>query len=126
MKYPTLLIIDDSRELLENTAELLEVNRFHSLTANNGEQGIKIAGEIYPHLILCDIMMPDIDGYAVLYTLKKNPKTADIPFIFLTARSEKRDMKKGLEAGANGYLIKPFTTDALIQAVTKLLKKIKA
>lgn len=127
MDTATMLIIDDNLELLENTAEVLQVNGYRVISAYNGEQGIKMAKEGYPDLILCDIMMRVVDGYDVLSAVRRDRKASKIPFVFLTAKAEKTDIKKGLEAGADGYLVKPYTMDALMKIVSNtLLNKVKA
>ena len=125
MESTTILIIDDNLELLENTAEVLQVNGYKVITAQNGEDGIRLAKGERPHLILCDIMMRVVDGYDVLSAVKKDEHAAKVPFVFLTAKAEKKDVKKGLDAGASGYLVKPYTMDALISIVSNTLKKVK-
>lgn len=125
MNKATILIIDDNLELLENTAEVLQVNGYRVIAAHNGEQGIKLAKENRPDLILCDIMMRVIDGYDVLSAIRKDTAASKTPFVFLTARAEKTDIKKGLEAGANAYLVKPYTMDALMSVIATTLRKIR-
>ena len=104
----TLLIIEDNEDIRESTAEILELAGYTVLKAENGKKGVELAQAHLPDLILCDIMMPELDGYGVLYLLNKNPETATIPFIFLTAKTERVDMRKGMEMGADDYLTKPF------------------
>src|SRR4051812_33462814 len=103
-----ILLIEDSREMRENTAEILELANYNVITAANGKIGVEYAVKELPDLIICDIMMPELDGYGVLYMLGKNPATASIPFIFLTAKAEKTDLRKGMSMGADDYLTKPF------------------
>ena len=104
----TILIIEDNTDIRESTAEILELAGYTTLTAENGKIGVEMAQKQSPSLIICDIMMPELDGYGVLYLLSKSPETAVIPLIFLTAKSERIDMRKGMEMGADDYLTKPF------------------
>lgn len=118
-----ILIIEDNLEVRENTAEILELAGYKVFTAENGKVGVEVAIEEKPDLILCDIMMPVLDGYGVLHLLTKNPETAAIPFIFLTAKAEKSDYQKGMGMGADGYIAKPFDDTELLNAVETRLKK---
>ncbi|SMO66012.1 response regulator [Solitalea koreensis] len=118
-----VLLIEDHKEVRENTAEILELSNYTVLTADNGKTGVEIALKELPDLIICDIMMPILDGYGVLHLLGKNKETASIPFIFLTAKSEKGDFRKGMELGADDYLTKPFDDLDLLKAVETRLKK---
>ena len=102
-----ILLIEDNPEMRENTAEILEFAGYQVSAAVNGREGIQKAREENPDLILCDIMMPEMDGYAVLFLLNKDPKTAGVPFIFLTAKADKSEMRKGMNLGADDYLTKP-------------------
>lgn len=119
----TILLIEDNLEMRENTAEILELANYNVITAVNGKEGVKMATEKKPHLIICDIMMPELDGYGVLHMLSKNNETAGIPFIFLTAKAEKGDYRKGMSMGADDYLTKPFDDTELLHAVETRLKK---
>ena len=119
----TLLLIEDNLEVRENTAEILELAGYKVLTAENGKEGVRMAQEAIPRLIICDIMMPELDGYGVLHILSKNPKTASIPFIFLTAKAEKSDFRKGMNLGADDYIIKPFDEVDLMNTIESRLKK---
>ncbi|MBD0286159.1 MAG: response regulator [Flavisolibacter sp.] len=119
----TILVIDDNNDLRENTAEILELAGYKTLTAENGKRGVDIALKEKPSLIVCDIMMPELDGYGVLHLLKKNPDTQYIPFIFLTAKTERSDFRKGMEMGADDYVTKPFEDIELLNAVEVRLKK---
>jgi CheY-like chemotaxis protein len=94
-----ILLIEDNTEVRENTAEILELADYTVFTAANGKIGVELAKREMPDLIICDIMMPELDGYGVLHVLSKNPATASIPFIFLTAKSEKDDFRKGMNLG---------------------------
>lgn len=118
-----ILIIEDHPDVRENTAEILELSGYEVQTAENGKVGIRKANEERPDLILCDIMMPELDGYGVLRILGKNPKTNTIPFIFLTAKAEKEDFRKGMQLGADDYLTKPFGDVELLDAVELRLRK---
>lgn len=119
----TILIIEDNVEMCENIADILKLGNYDVLTANNGKDGVKLALSKLPDLILCDIMMPGLDGYGVLYVLGKNETTSDIPFIFLTAKSEKADFRKGMGMGADDYLVKPFEGMELLETVEMRLKR---
>jgi CRP/FNR family transcriptional regulator, polysaccharide utilization system transcription regulator len=119
----TILLIEDNQEVRENTAEILELASYKVLTAENGKIGVDLAKNKLPDLIICDVMMPELDGYGVLHVLSKNPQTAGIPFIFLTAKAEREDMRKGMNLGADDYLTKPFDDLELLDAVEIRLKK---
>ncbi len=119
----TILIIEDNLEVRENTAEILALAQYKVFTAENGKIGVETAIREKPDLIICDIMMPILDGYGVLHLLTKNIETATIPFIFLTAKSEKSDYRKGMELGADDYITKPFDDTQLLNAVEVRLKK---
>jgi CRP-like cAMP-binding protein/CheY-like chemotaxis protein len=118
-----VLIIEDNDDIRENIVEILELADFRVLQAANGKIGVDLAIKNKPDIILCDIMMPDLDGYGVLYMLNKNPETAAIPFIFLTAKAERVDLRKGMEMGADDYLTKPFDDIELLNAIETRLKK---
>jgi CRP/FNR family transcriptional regulator, polysaccharide utilization system transcription regulator len=122
----TILLIEDNLEVRENTAEILELAGYKVDTAENGKIGVEKALATKPDLIVCDIMMPVLDGYGVLHMLSKQPTTAAIPFIFLTARAERLDMRKGMEMGADDYLTKPFDDIELLNAIESRLKKTDA
>lgn len=119
----TVLIIEDNEDIRESTAEILELAGYLVLKAGNGKTGVELAQAHRPDLVLCDIMMPELDGYGVLYLLGKNPDTASIPFIFLTAKAERTDMRKGMEMGADDYLTKPFDDVELMNAIESRLNK---
>lgn len=122
----TILIIEDNDDIRENIVEILELAGFQIQQASNGKMGVDLAIQHKPALILCDIMMPELDGYGVLYILNKNPDTVHIPFIFLTARAERLDLRKGMEMGADDYLTKPFDDLELLNAIDIRLKKQEA
>src|ERR1700689_5120819 len=118
-----LLVIDDHDDIRENIAEILTLAGYEVFTASNGKRGVEIALKEKPELIICDIMMPELDGYGVLHLLRKNEATLETPFIFLTAKSEKADFRKGMEMGADDYLTKPFDGIELLTAIEVRLKK---
>lgn len=118
-----VLIIEDNDDIREGTAEVLDLAGYETFTAKHGKIGVDLALKHLPDVILCDIMMPELDGYGVLYLLHKNPKTASIPFIFITAKTERADMRKGMEMGADDYLTKPFDDLELFKAIESRFKK---
>jgi len=118
-----ILIIEDNAEIRENTSEILALANYEVLTAENGKIGVDIAQREKPDLIICDIMMPELDGYGVLHILSKKTETAAIPFIFLTAKTEKSDIRKGMLLGADDYLTKPFDDTELLNTIEARLKK---
>lgn len=118
-----IVLIEDNLEMRENTAEILELANYEVHTAENGKKGVSLAREIIPDLIVCDIMMPELDGYGVLYMLSKDEQTKGIPFIFLTAKAEKSDFRKGMNMGADDYLTKPYEEMELLNAVESRIKR---
>ena len=118
-----ILTIEDEQDILDIICEVLIENNFEVIEANNPQIGIQLAIDHTPDLIICDVIMPEMNGYEILNQLRQNPMTEVIPFIFLTAKTEKRDMRQGMELGADDYLTKPFTIDELLQAVKTCLKK---
>lgn len=118
-----VLIIEDNNDIRESTAEILNLAGYETFTAKNGKDGVDLALKHLPDIILCDIMMPELDGYGVLYLLNKNATTANIPFIFITAKTERADMRKGMEMGADDYLTKPFDDIELFKAIESRFKK---
>ncbi|MBL7696898.1 MAG: response regulator [Chitinophagaceae bacterium] len=119
----TILVIEDNNEIRENTAEILQLAGYKTFTAENGKTGVETALRETPDLIVCDIMMPVLDGYGVLHLLNKNDTTKNIPFIFLSAKSERTDLRKGMEMGADDYITKPFEEIELLNAIEVRLKK---
>ena len=119
----TILLIEDNQEVRENTAEILELSDYHVITAENGKVGVELARRELPDLIICDVMMPELDGFGVLHVLSKNITTASIPFIFLTAKAEREDLRKGMNLGADDYLTRPFDDVQLLDAIEIRLKK---
>lgn len=118
-----VLVIEDNNEICENIVEILELADYEVIVAKNGKEGVSMATKNLPDVILCDIMMPELDGYGVLYLLNKNPETNTIPFIFITSKSERLDLRKGMEMGADDYLTKPFGRLELLNAIEIRLKK---
>lgn len=118
-----ILVIDDNTDIRENTAEILSLAGYETFTAENGKKGVELAVKESPDLIVCDIMMPELDGYGVLHMLKKNNNTLHIPFIFLTAKTERTDFRKGMELGADDYITKPFDDLELLTAIETRFKK---
>mgnify|MGYP005837368011 CR=1 FL=1 len=121
----TICIIEDHDDVRENIVEILELAGYRVIHAASGKIGVSMIFEHLPDLIICDIMMPELDGFGVLKILSSNPKTSNIPFIFLTAKTEKSDFRKGMALGANDYLTKPFDDIELLEAVEVRLKKYK-
>src|SRR6187402_1165342 len=118
-----ILLIEDNLEVRENTSEILVLANYNVITAENGKMGVELAQTAKPDLIICDIMMPELDGYGVLHILSKKAETAGIPFIFLTAKTEKTDIRKGMNLGADDYLTKPFDDTDLLNAIEARLQK---
>jgi CRP-like cAMP-binding protein/CheY-like chemotaxis protein len=118
-----VLIIEDNDDIRENVIEILELAGYNVDAAANGKAGVELALAGVPDIILCDIMMPEMDGYGVLYLLSKRPETIAVPFIFLTAKAEHFDRRKGMELGADDYLTKPFDDMELLTAIESRLKK---
>lgn len=123
MKKTSILIIEDNDDIRESTTEILELANYQVYHADNGKTGVELAIKHLPDIILCDIMMPELDGYGVLFLLGKTPETSTIPFIFLTAKAERVDMRKGMEMGADDYLTKPFDDVELLNAIESRLQK---
>ena len=118
-----ILIIEDHDEIRANVVEILEMAQYTVIEAENGKIGVEMALKHIPDIILCDIMMPELDGYGVLYMLNKHTETVGIPFIFLTAKAEHADLRKGMELGADDYLVKPFDDMELLNAIDIRLRK---
>ncbi len=118
-----ILIIEDNTDIRENISEILELAGYSCVTAPDGKHGIELAQSVKPDLIICDIMMPELDGYGVLHILNKKDDTAKIPFIFLTAKTERADMRKGMVMGADDYITKPFDDTELLDAIETRFKK---
>ncbi|MBE9207714.1 response regulator [Nostoc sp. LEGE 06077] len=119
----TILIIEDEPQVRENILEILQLSNFETLAAPNGKIGLEIAQAQLPDLIICDIMMPELDGYSVLSALRQNETTINIPLIFVTAKAERSDFRQGMDFGADDYLTKPFTPEELLNAISVRLNK---
>ncbi|MBW4576945.1 MAG: response regulator [Aphanothece sp. CMT-3BRIN-NPC111] len=118
-----ILVIEDELSVQEIILDILDAEDFSAIGAENGRRGIELAKEHIPDLIICDIMMPEMDGYEVLTHLRQDPLTATIPFIFLTAKADKADVRQGMNLGADDYLTKPFARSELIGAIASRLEK---
>jgi diguanylate cyclase len=119
----TILIIEDEPQIRKNIQQILNLEGFSTITAEDGLEGLDMAQKHQPDMIICDVMMPNLDGYGLIEALRQKPLTADIPFIFLTAKAENRDLRQGMELGADDYLIKPFQADELIRAISTRFEK---
>lgn len=118
-----ILLIEDNKDVRENTADILELANYEVATAENGKIGVELAEKFRPDVIICDIMMPELDGYGVLEILGKNSTTASIPFIFLTAKTDRAEVRLGMNLGADDYLTKPFEEKELLEAISSRLRK---
>ncbi|NEP02734.1 MAG: response regulator [Symploca sp. SIO2E9] len=118
-----ILVIEDELTVREGIIEMLTAENFEVIGAENGHLGVELAQKEIPALIICDIMMPLLNGYEVLIALRKNPHTAIIPLIFVTAKISQEDRRQGMELGADDYLTKPFTIDSLMRTVSTQLAK---
>lgn len=114
-----ILVIEDEVFIRENLIELLEIEGFEALGAENGTVGVQFANDYQPDLILCDVMMPELDGYGVWAALRKNPLTSEIPFMFLTASADRNNLQKIRDLGFNEYILKPFHVDKFLETITK-------
>ena len=122
----TILLIEDNELIRENTAEILELASYTVHTAENGKIGVEKALAHPPDLVICDIMMPVLDGYGVLRIFNKNPQLSGIPFIFLSAKIERTDLRKGMDLGADDYLTKPFEESELLSAIEGRLNRFRS
>lgn len=118
-----ILIIEDQPQMRRNLATILEMESFEVLTAENGRRGVELALASKPDLVICDVMMPELDGYGVLKALRTEKDTATLPFIFLTAKGEKSDHREGMNSGADDYLAKPVAREDLLAAVKARLER---
>src|ERR1700745_13986 len=118
-----ILVIEDNEVIRETVTEILELSGSNVTAAINGKAGIGAAQKQKPDLIICDIMMPGVDGYGVLHVLHKDPETQGIPFIFLTSKSERSDFRNAMEMGADDYITKPFAGNELLNAIESRFKK---
>jgi CheY-like chemotaxis protein len=118
-----VLVIEDNLEIRENLMEILVLMDCQVLAASNGKEGFALAVEQHPSVILCDILMPEMDGFEVFKRLKADPLSSNIPFIFVTASTEKKEIETALAMGADGYICKPFDVEELFDAIKKALSK---
>jgi len=121
MSARKILVIEDEADLRANVARFLKAEGYEVLTAENGASGVDLAVRQMPDLIVCDITMPEMDGFGVLFSLRENVTTSNIPFIFLTASTRTYDRNWGVELGANDYITKPFKLEQLLDAIRKRL-----
>lgn len=119
-----ILLIEDDKTVRENTSEILELANYEVAVAKNGKEGIEKAKVILPDLIICDILMPHLDGYAVLQIISRMPELEKVPFIFLTAKTHYLDLRKGMELGADDYILKPFVESELLSAIESRLRRV--
>lgn len=117
----TVLVIEDEAPLRANLVRILSAEGHQVLTAADGDEGIRRAREGKPDLVICDVLMPRLDGYGVLASLRSQPETATTPFVFLTASADKEDLERGLKSGANDYVTKPFKIADLLAAIARQL-----
>ena len=122
---PTILLLEDNDLIRANTAELLGLAGYAVQPAANGQQGVALALASKPDLVICDIMMPELDGYGVLQIFNQNPRLAGVPFIFLTAKTDRADVRRGMDLGADDYLAKPFNKAELLSAVASRLARFR-
>ncbi|MBD1930041.1 response regulator [Trichocoleus sp. FACHB-90] len=115
-----ILVIEDEAQTRDIYLECLEAEGFYTISAENGFVGVQLTQEHLPDLVICDIMMPELDGYGVLSTLRQNPGTATIPVIFLTAKTTEAERRYGMELGADDYLTKPCTAEDLLRAIANV------
>ena len=120
---PAILLIEDHPPMRENLTLMLEMEGFTVLAADQGRLGVSMARDHLPDLILCDVMLPGLDGYGVLKALRAHADTATIPFIFLTAKGEKIDQRLGMNLGADDYLVKPVAREEVLSAISARLKR---
>jgi DNA-binding NarL/FixJ family response regulator len=118
-----ILLIEDQPQMRRNIATILEMEGFEVVLAEHGRRGVELAGSAAPDLILCDVMMPELDGYGVLKAVRENKATSTIPFVFLTAKGEKTDLRAGMNLGADDYLAKPVAREDLLAAVQARLDR---
>ena len=118
-----ILVIEDEAEMRRNLATILRLEKFHPVAAENGRVGLELAKKEIPDLVLCDVMMPELDGYGVIAALREDPATVSVPFIFLTAKGEKPDIRAGMNLGADDYLTKPVAKADLLSAIRSRLER---
>lgn len=120
-----ILVIEDEPEMRRNIATILKLEKFQVVSAENGRAGLEAVHRENPDLVLCDVMMPELDGYGVLQALRQDRETAAVPFVFLTAKGEKADLRSGMNLGADDYLTKPVAKADLLSAINARLKRFR-
>ena len=118
----TILVVEDTDDIREAIAEMLELAKYNVLISKNGKEGIEMAKAHVPDLIVSDIMMPQVDGLGMLHMLRRDPKTEHIPVIFLTSKSERNDLRNAMDSGADDFITKPFNNDELLKAIENRLR----
>jgi two-component system, OmpR family, alkaline phosphatase synthesis response regulator PhoP len=118
-----ILVIEDDLEILANVEEILELQEFDTVSATDGSLGLRLAKRQLPDLVVCDVMLPRLDGYSILQELRQHEETSATPFIFLSAKSQRADVRRAMELGADDYIMKPFTGGELIKSVNVCLDK---
>lgn len=118
---PLILVVEDEPGILKNLSTILTISGYQTITANNGQEAIEILQTQTPQLIISDVMMPLVDGFALLQHVKSQPNLAQVPFCFLTARADILDIDNGLQLGANHYITKPFLAKDVVEMVKKVL-----
>lgn len=122
IQMPKIVLIEDELQLAENTKLILEINGFNCFVANRGQEGIDLITSINPNLVICDINLDEIDGYEILRQIRLNPHFLNLPFIFLTARADFVDKRKGMNSGADDFLTKPFNAKVLVETIRARLE----
>jgi DNA-binding response OmpR family regulator len=123
VKMTKVLVIEDNEDVREEIVAILDFEGYEVRDAENGRRGLELVREWAPDLVICDLMMPELDGYATLEAVRADPASAATPFLCLTARGERRDMRRAMELGADDYLTKPFTAGELLAALNAALAK---
>src|ERR1035437_10707565 len=119
----TVLVVEDNEVIREDVSEILTLANYKVISAINGKEGIEKTYEFMPDLVVSDIAMPIVDGFGMLHVLRKDPKTEDLPFIFLTSKSDRNDFRNAMDSGADDFITKPFNGDELLKAVENRFKK---
>lgn len=117
---PKILVVDDDEHILRSLSQYLELEDFHVFSASSGPEALQLFQQEKPDLLVLDVMMPGMDGFQVLETLRGNPETAGVPVLMLTARDQHNDILKGYQMGATSYLVKPFNLDELVEAIREV------
>ena len=118
-----ILVIEDEEPIREKIMTVLRYEGYDAVGANDGAEGVRLASDEQPELIICDVLMPQMNGYGALSAMRAKPETAAIPVIFLTAAASRADQRKGMELGADDYITKPYTVDELLSAVRTRLER---